>query len=379
MQFAEFSPAQRKALAKKGEALPDGAYPIRNEGDLKNAIKAFGRAKESERGDVKKHIIKRARALKKSDLIPETWIKKAMTASADLERMREKLAEFGNLGAVSETDPKKASSGIATSQLPLELSNEEFEAFASSVDAELEKMVKKTVEGVPVSDSKIAKAVDAVAPAPSTAPVSAPSTSQPTAGQPKSKEIISDTGKTTVSPEQVVTPEAGKFVPGKTQPRDVQGRFRLVLARLKSDLGTSGNQDVIEKIAEAENLIGNVGNYAGAVKSASDLINTIDRLDSGALNAKSVENVRAATTELGRTIANLPLPFENQATKVRFSDLPASLKSLAEDLITRVEEKIGKEDADIATKELRGFMSGNDVYSQSEVSSQFNRLLRLLT
>ena len=379
MQFAEFSPAQRKALAKKGEALPDGAYPIRNEGDLKNAIKAFGRAKESERGDVKKHIIKRARALKKSDLIPETWIKKAMTASADLERMREKLAEFGNLGAVSETDPKKASSGIATSQLPLELSNEEFEAFASSVDAELEKMVKKTVEGVPVSDSKIAKAVDAVAPAPSTAPVSAPSTSQPTAGQPKSKEIISDTGKTTVSPEQVVTPEAGKFVPGKTQPRDVQGRFRLVLARLKSDLGTSGNQDVIEKIAEAENLIGNVGNYAGAVKSASDLINTIDRLDSGALNAKSVENVRAATTELGKTIANLPLPFENQATKVRFSDLPASLKSLAEDLITRVEEKIGKEDADIATKELRGFMSGNDVYSQSEVSSQFNRLLRLLT
>jgi hypothetical protein len=371
MQFAEFSPAQRKALAKKGEALPDGAYPIRNEGDLKNAIKAFGRAKDSERGVVKKHIIKRARALKKSDLIPETWIKKAMTASADLERMREKLAEFGNLGAVSETEPKKASSGIATSQLPLELSNEEFEAFASSVDAELEKLVKKVV---PVSEQEIDRAISEVD-QPTPAPAPAPQTQAPAEGQ----EIVAPSGEVNVEVEETPMGEAGKYVPGKTQPRDVQGRFRLVLARLKSDLGTSGNQDVIEKIAEAENLIGNVGNYAGAVKSASELISTIDRLDSGALNAKSVENVRATTTELGRTIANLPLPFENQATKVRFSDLPATLKSLAKDLITRVEDKIGKEDADIATKELRGFMSGNDVYNQGEVSSQFNRLLRLLT
>jgi DNA-binding ferritin-like protein len=371
MQFAEFSPMQRKNLAKKGEALPDGSYPIRNEGDLKNAIKAYGRAKESERGEVKKHIIKRARALKKSDLIPEKWIKKSLTASADLERMREKIAEFGNLGAVSETDPKKAFSGIATSQLPLELSNEEFEVFASTVDAELEKLVKKVV---PVSEQEIDRAISEVdQPAPAPAP--APQTQAPAEGQ----EIVAPSGEVNVEVEKTPMVEDGKYVPGKTQPRDVQGRFRLVLARLKSDLGTSGNQDVIEKIAEAENLIGNVGDYAGAVKSASELISTIDRLDSGALNAKSVENVRATTTELGRTIANLPLPFENQATKVRFSDLPATLKSLAKDLITRVEDKIGKEEADIATKELRGFMSGNDVYNQGEVSSQFNRLLRLLT
>jgi hypothetical protein len=48
-------------------------------------------------------------------------------------------------------------------------------------------------------------------------------------------------------------------------------------------------------------------------------------------------------------------------------------------MITKVEEKIGQEDADIATQELRGFMSGSDVYSQGEVSSQMNKLLRLLT
>ena len=164
----------------------------------------------------------------------------------------------------------------------------------------------------------------------------------------------------------------------KTQPRDAQGKFRLVLARLKQNLGTSGNQGVIDKIEEAENF-DDAGDYAGAVKSASELIETVDRLDSGALNAKSVESVRETTSQLGTVIANLPLPFENQAQKVRYSDLPPALKALTESLITRVEEKIGKEDADKATADLRGFMSGSDVFSQAEVSAQLNRMLRLLT
>jgi hypothetical protein len=169
-----------------------------------------------------------------------------------------------------------------------------------------------------------------------------------------------------------------KFVPGRTQPRDAQGKFRTVLARLKFDLGTSGNQRVIQKIEQAENL-DNAGNYAAAVEASEDLINTVDRLDAGALNAKSLENVRLATSDLGKVIANLPLPFENQAQKVRYSDLPASLKNLIDDMLKKVEQKIGKEDADVATQELRAFMSGADVYSQAEVSAQLNRMLRLLT
>lgn len=169
-----------------------------------------------------------------------------------------------------------------------------------------------------------------------------------------------------------------KFVPGKTQPRDAQGKFRVVLARLKYDLGTSGNQGVIDKIEEAENF-DSAGDYAGAVAASSELIEKIDRLDSGALNAKSVDNVRETTSDLGKVIANLPLPFENQAQKVRYSDLPPALQRLTKSLIDRVEQKIGKEDADEATAEIRGFMSGSDVYSQAEVSAQLNRLLRLLT
>jgi hypothetical protein len=164
----------------------------------------------------------------------------------------------------------------------------------------------------------------------------------------------------------------------KTQPRDAHGKFRLVLARLKQDLGAASLGEVAKKVAEAENL-DNAGDYVQSAKSASDVIEVIDRLDTGALDAKSLENVRAGTTALGEVIANLPLPFKDQSEKIRFSDVPPSLSKLMEDMIEKVENKIGVEDASDATSKLKSFMSGSDVFSQSEISSEMNKLLRLLT
>jgi hypothetical protein len=83
--------------------------------------------------------------------------------------------------------------------------------------------------------------------------------------------------------------------------------------------------------------------------------------------------------ELGKVIANLPFAFGADAEKIRFSDIPPALQKLMEDMIKKVEDKIGQEDADIATEELRGFMSGADYYNQSEISSKMAKLLRLLT
>jgi hypothetical protein len=60
---ATFSDEERKDLAKKGLARPDGSYPIRNMVDLRNAMQAFGRANPSERASVKAWIAKRAKAL----------------------------------------------------------------------------------------------------------------------------------------------------------------------------------------------------------------------------------------------------------------------------------------------------------------------------
>lgn len=67
----DVSTAEREKLADKGQALPDGSFPIANVGDLKNAIRAIGRAKDVTKA--KAHIKKRAKALGKPDLVPDSW------------------------------------------------------------------------------------------------------------------------------------------------------------------------------------------------------------------------------------------------------------------------------------------------------------------
>lgn len=67
----EFSKDRRDDLASKGHALPDGSFPIVTKGDLSNAIQAFGRAKDKDRA--RRHIIKRARALGATDMLPDNW------------------------------------------------------------------------------------------------------------------------------------------------------------------------------------------------------------------------------------------------------------------------------------------------------------------
>tara|TARA_B110000967_G_C18686216_1_gene460663 strand:- start:29 stop:871 length:843 start_codon:yes stop_codon:yes gene_type:complete len=65
-----YSDEQRMELADKGFALSDGSYPIKDLKDLKNAIMAYGRAKDQSR--TAKFIVKRAKALGAEDLIPDT-------------------------------------------------------------------------------------------------------------------------------------------------------------------------------------------------------------------------------------------------------------------------------------------------------------------
>lgn len=61
----------RQAAADRGEAMPDGSYPIRDRRELAKAIMALGRATDPQA--VKRHIIKRARALDAVDLLPDSW------------------------------------------------------------------------------------------------------------------------------------------------------------------------------------------------------------------------------------------------------------------------------------------------------------------
>jgi len=295
-ELADFSPKQRERLAKEGKALPDGSYPIRNTADLKNAIQAYGRSKESERASVRRHIIKRARALKKTELIPDEW-KEAAELEAVIASLRQRVTEFA-----ADTPENIAPNAPTVDDLIHDVE-----------EAKLPEPIERTI----------------------------------------------------------------KYT-ARTQPRDARGRFRQVLARIKQDLGTSGNADALRKIELAENL-DFAGNYEGAVKAASDLIGIIDRLDTGALNPTSLENVRSSAGELGKVIANLPFAFGQEAQKIRYSDIPPALRDLIDSMISRVEAKIGKEDADVATETLRKYQSGGDMMNQSEISSEMAKLLRLLT
>lgn len=73
--MAEFTEEQRERLARQGKAMPGGRFPIRNRSDLSNAIRAVGRSKggEAGRNAVRRWIIKRARALGLTSMIPDTW------------------------------------------------------------------------------------------------------------------------------------------------------------------------------------------------------------------------------------------------------------------------------------------------------------------
>ncbi len=117
----EFSADEREALAESGAALPDGSYPIESEADLKNAIRAFGRAAEGKRAAVARHIRRRAKALGAEDLLPEEGALSAKAAastedddmatkpntpdlSAENAELKEKLAKAEALAALSPVE-----------------------------------------------------------------------------------------------------------------------------------------------------------------------------------------------------------------------------------------------------------------------------------
>ena len=76
----DYSDKERASLAASGAAMPGGGYPISTVQDLRNAIQAFGRAKDP--AATKAHIKSRAKALGHEELIPDNW--KAPVALAGL-------------------------------------------------------------------------------------------------------------------------------------------------------------------------------------------------------------------------------------------------------------------------------------------------------
>jgi hypothetical protein len=356
--------------AKKGHALPDGSFPIETADDVKTAIHAYGRAKPSHKAAVRKHIMKRARQLKVSDVIPESWKTMASAEAADrLASMRSAITAAADFAASRDANPcwdgyemigmKEKNGKLVPNCVPTDASSMSDMSEFGDANPKAE-----------ISDSELKKLTDAKAEADKQTEAEVKLAEQIKAGKaPKSEDIDPKTG---------LPIEHAKYESGVNQPRDAKGKYRTVLARLKQNLGVSGLQDALQKAQHAENM-DFAGNYTKSAAASVDLLDTIDRLDTKALNPTSLENVRDSAKELGQVLSNLPLPFGNENDKLKFSDLPSGLKDLIDGMITRVQQKIGKKDGDVATAKLRSYMSGGDLFSQSEVQSQMSTLLRLLT
>lgn len=162
-----------------------------------------------------------------------------------------------------------------------------------------------------------------------------------------------------------------------TQPRDPNGRFRRILARLKTNLGGEATEELASKIEEAE-VAQVAGNYELMRQHSNDLMDMIGSIQDGQMAKGVTKNLREGATDLGKVLAYLPLPQGNANAKVRFSDIPPASASMVRDMVARVKEKLNPEDAKKYTKELESFMTGSRTMTSDEMAIHLNKLLRVL-
>lgn len=96
MDKRDYTDKQRQNMADKGQALPDGSYPIANKSDLANAIKAYGRAKD--KAKAKAHITSRAKALGATDMLPKSWGTKS--EESEMKKSATVQKDFGGTATV---------------------------------------------------------------------------------------------------------------------------------------------------------------------------------------------------------------------------------------------------------------------------------------
>lgn len=167
-----------------------------------------------------------------------------------------------------------------------------------------------------------------------------------------------------------------KFTPD-TQPRDPNGKFRKILARLKNNLGEEATQEIAKKIESAE-AAQVAGNYEEMRNAGGDIVKMIGDIKEGDLPKGTTKNLRRGASALGKVMAYLPLPQGNPNAKIRFSDLPPASADLVRSMIDRVKEQLEPDIAEKYVKELDEYLSGARTMTSDEMASNLNKLLRVL-
>lgn len=160
-----FSTERREELARQGKALPDGSYPIVTKGDLKNAIQAFGRAKN--KGRVAAHIKRRAKALGATDLLPEEGLLAKQSAGDGRSGSKEERnsmdkkeleAAVAKAEAAAKEKLDKVQAELAGAQLLAKLSDAEKAHLAGLADEGKTAFLKLDADG---RKAELAKAGEA--------------------------------------------------------------------------------------------------------------------------------------------------------------------------------------------------------------------------
>lgn len=250
----EVSDDERQRLADRGAAMPDGSYPIANVGDLKNAVQAFGRAKNP--SAVKKHIIRRARALNAVDQLPDEWnISKALTAlksiDADVTKFDADTAEVARRAisqlivdaATDASDDKDGTYSLeqivqALSSLTNWIWGQEFEEYIESLQQ------GETMETDKSASAEVEKADEAevVSEAVETPAVETPAEEKTTEEKPAEE-----------STEEVATEVSEESESAKSATADLESE----VAKLKAE-----NESVKEKAAKLETELAEALNKA---------------------------------------------------------------------------------------------------------------------
>ncbi len=183
----------------------------------------------------------------------------------------------------------------------------------------------------------------------------------------------------------------------KRHPRADDGKFRAVLARLRTDLeelkmkedpgnpqydeGTaSGSAD--SKIADLAEVEGELtgGDIDAAKIAGARLLHELDLTDTEIGDARLAERLRDDYSLLGDVVYNIGVPV-GEDDLLRWSELPPVLQDLVDGLVTRIEEQTPDDESNEtaqAVEDLKGYMGGDDQLKQGEISALLSKLVRLL-
>jgi hypothetical protein len=326
--LADYSPETRMEYARKGWAMPDGGYPISNGTDLKNAIRAYGRAGAGQKAKVRRHIMKRARGLGRADLIPSAW-----TSASIEERWQDARATFAELAA--QPNPLTASAAV---QAPLE-----------DIVTRRELAIARMT------------ALRAAVTSPDTVDAEHPA--------------LPTKGNAVVPP---VVDKAPKFDP-KEHPRfDSNGQFRQVMARLRSGIeGQAGTETIARQIDHVMGLMG-TEDQDTIQDQMNNLMKTIKDVEQSTDNKDVSDTLREGFKAVGLELAKMPLPQGQDTVTMRWTDLPLPLQTTVDDVMLKLKDHLTPEAYDKVTSEISRYKSGVDMATSDQIQSWLSSMVQYL-